>query len=502
MANSDSGDIAVAAAAAAAVSKSEDKEGIPAERKNAASKTLSTDTQFARGPPFWIVDGEPYDFRSFIHKHPGGAGWFLLSGHRDITCQVHTYHVNPAKKVLPLLAKYKITEGHELYDVAKRENLLPKMGAPPFLFAKDFDARTDIPAFDFHNPKHLLPALRKVVDTPEFQKKISSANFWFNVCAYVAMTVYGLNTAAFMFDKFYVPTWVSVALYILLKTSFGAFGHYFVHAKKPNPHPESLFDMPYIGSAIAADGHVALHHAHTHTGADVKTMFFSGIWILPPLYRTIGYTLHKFGLAMTGMIIRCLEISCVEFNLGIFPIMFWLTRFFITAEFYFAYQAGKIVPFFIAFVGTLWFNSFLVLSSHDFEEFYEDPDGGHHPDWGIFQLNNCHDMWITGSKYIDIFLSAGLSSHRSHHLFPYQPSGFANIVSEEPIRKILPDFGLEWHKPKCFWTERAPYVFKFCFMHPTIGMENMSFWLQHIHPMGIFNTIKFILTGFIGFNAV
>jgi hypothetical protein len=250
------------------------------------------------------------------------------------------------------------------------------------------------------------------------------------------------------------------------------------------------------------DGHVQLHHAYTHTGADVKTMFFGAIWELPQLYRGIGYTFHKLGLLLSGMVIRILEISLMEFNFSVFPWQFWALRAFMTAEFWISYSNGKLVPFFISFVLTLWFSTFLVLSSHDFEEFYEDPNGGYHEDWGIFQLQNCHDMTIVGNKHLDMLFSAGLSSHRAHHLFPYQHSGFANIATEELIKKHLPDFGMEWHRPKNFWTERAPYVFGFCFLHPTIGMEDVGFVRQHLSFTGVFKTVKFIATGFFGINAV
>lgn len=59
------------------------------------------------------------------------------------------------------------------------------------------------------------------------------------------------------------PTIICTLLMVVGRTWFGAFGHYYVHAKKPN-WGECVFDMNYVGSNLTAfDGHVMLHHAYT-----------------------------------------------------------------------------------------------------------------------------------------------------------------------------------------------------------------------------------------------
>lgn len=40
-------------------------------------------------------------------------------------------------------------------------------------------------------------------------------------------------------------------------------------------------------------------------------------------------------------------------------------------------------------------------------------------DWGDFQIANALDMEVTGNAYIDCFLTAGLGTHRVHHVLPY-----------------------------------------------------------------------------------
>lgn len=66
----------------------------------------------------------------------------------------------------------------------------------------------------------------------------------------------------------------------------------------------------------------------------------------------------------------------------------------------------------------MWWNLFLIVSSHDFEEPTTKADLRPGQDWGIFQVANSLDMSVTGNEYIDTFLTAGLGCHRVHHLLP------------------------------------------------------------------------------------
>ncbi len=51
-------------------------------------------------------------------------------------------------------------------------------------------------------------------------------------------------------------------------------------------------------------------------------------------------------------------------------------------------------------------------------------------DWAARQICLSYDLSVVGNRWIDLFLSAGLSPHRVHHVLPYQGSGFANLASE------------------------------------------------------------------------
>jgi len=299
-----------------------------------------------------------------------------------------------------------------------------------------------------------------------------------------------------------VSSWLGITLMVVFRTWFGAFGHYYVHGKKPSIL-ETCFDMNYVGTNMTAfDGHVMLHHTYTHTGADIKTSIFAGMWNLPSILRFPGYTVHKFGQTMSGMIIRAFEFIILEFNFNDFHWSIWIMRSFLMAEFWIFFLNGKTWEYMIQFTLTLWFNTFLVLSSHDFEEF-EDHTATYRDDWGVYQVENSHDLTLVFNKYLDVLFSAGLSPHRAHHLLPHQTSGFSNVVSESVIKEVLPNYGLEWIAPKNFWTHRVPVVFRFCFMIPTRGVDkNVGFWEEQFSMDGLKKCLRYMVKGFVGIGSI
>ena len=76
------------------------------------------------------------------------------------------------------------------------------------------------------------------------------------------------------------------------------------------PIAKALFDINYVGtSLIGTDGHVLLHHPYLGSGADVKKTFFDSTLKLHPVLRVPGHTLHKLGIALTGLSMRGREIA-------------------------------------------------------------------------------------------------------------------------------------------------------------------------------------------------
>ena len=85
------------------------------------------------------------------------------------------------------------------------------------------------------------------------------------------------------------------------------------------------------------------------------------------------------------------------------------------------------------------------------------------------QVRVSFDMSVVGNRYLDIFLTAGLSSHRAHHLLPYQKSGFANILSEEAISAACRNRGVPWEPTRSFPFQRLPSLIRHYFLSPPRG---------------------------------
>jgi hypothetical protein len=132
------------------------------------------------------------------------------------------------------------------------------------------------------------------------------------------------------------------------------------------------------------------------------------------------------------------------------------------------------VAWLVQFFVTLWFNTFLVVASHDFEESDSGADLAAIPaplrdDWAARQICLSYDLSVIGNRWIDLFLSAGLSPHRVHHVLPYHGSGFANLATEETVREVCAEAGITWERPRNLLFDRFPAVIRhylFCPVKP------------------------------------
>ena len=119
-----------------------------------------------------------------------------------------------------------------------------------------------------------------------------------------------------------IPAWAFVVIMVVTRTSLAGAGHYQLHRKWKRhqqgrrfelPLGKALFDINYVGtSLIGTDGHVLLHHPYLGSGADVKKTFFDSMLRLHPVLRVPGHTLHKLGIALTGLSLRSREIAKFE----------------------------------------------------------------------------------------------------------------------------------------------------------------------------------------------
>jgi fatty acid desaturase len=428
-----------------------------------------TGTVFPEGRPFWIVDGVAYDFTEWMDRHPGGSVWFRTTQGRDISALFHVYHRNP-QRLRKILEKYRI-EGYSEKDV------LPKLGVPPFLVAPEFDASRDLPRFDFSKESNLLDSIRRKLDGALSKEALRRYDQAFDVVTVLIGLAHVMVLVALILG--WLPAWAFVFIWVTTRTALAGVGHYAIHRKAQDARRKvvtgferALFDINYVGTClIAADGHVLLHHPHLGTGADVKRTFFDGMLRLHPLLRIPGYTLHKLGICVLGLSMRGIEIAFFERDKGIFRADFWAMRLWLVVELIACLVTGHIVAWAAQFVISLWFNTFLVVASHDFEGKNADQQLASLPehlkdDWAAQQICLSYDLSVVGNRWIDLFLTAGLSPHRVHHVLPAQASGFANIASEAAVREACVEAGINWERPRHLLTERFPAIMKHYLLSP------------------------------------
>jgi len=428
-----------------------------------------TGTSLPRGTPFWIVDGVAYDFSAWMKRHPGGAIWFRYSQGRDISAIFHVYHRDP-ERLRKILVKYRI-------DGFGEKDVLPKMGIPPFLLAPDFDASKDIPKLELDGEGTLLNALRGNVASKLSEKVLCRYDLAFDMAMLLIALAHATTLLAIATG--WLAAWACVFVFLITRTALAGAGHYYVHRKKRdgggNTVPQlgqALFDINYVGTCLTAmDGHVLLHHGHMGTGADVKRTFFDGMLRLHPLLRIPGYTLHKLGMSIIGVVIRGFEITFFERDQGIFRLDFWFIRIWLLVELAVCVASGHLLAWLAQFCLCLWFNTFLVLSSHGFEDQDDAARIAKLParlrnDWAARHICLSYDLCIVGNRWVDVLLTAGLSPHRVHHVLPAQRSGFANIASESAVRESCIEAGIDWERPRNVLTERIPAVIKHYLLAP------------------------------------
>lgn len=465
-------------------------------------------------PMNFIIDGEEYDLTDFIPKHPGGPDFLIWAAGRDVTIHVNTYHKDPINRVYPVLKKYKVSEKRDRKKVVKN-----KLGIPHFLLPPKFEAADDIPTYDFdpNNKKLLLNTARKKILDPKVQKEIKRLDNKFDNIAYCLMAVYACLLYTWL--EGYIAWFIAVPAFTILRTGIAGAGHYFVHRPQPN-FLSAVFDFNYVGMAFTAqDGHTLIHHMYTQSDADVKRGFFGGMMGVPRIFRMLVHTLHKLGHVTTGIMIRGYEVELEPDNnehqgaqhhvRAIFPRrlpinwQFWLMHIWLRVELALALWSGVGGAWLMQFCTSLWMNTLMVVSSHDFVDVYEKDS----KDWGRYQLLNSHDLSLTGNPWVDCFLSAGLSPHRAHHIFPYQRSGYANIFSNTYLAEAAKEHGLPWLKPKNYCTEIFPTIFKMYLWSPVCNPisrkpEHASFLEEHLDLECYKYIASYIIAGFYGIGSL
>ncbi|MBR8838022.1 MAG: cytochrome b5 domain-containing protein [Stigonema ocellatum SAG 48.90 = DSM 106950] len=465
-----------------------------------------------RLPDVWVYDGDAYDLSDFITRHPGGEFFIGRMRNRDITILVNIFHPNP-EKVKKILKKYAL--GRK----AVPEDIHPKCNAPEFLFRAGFDAWKDTPKFNFENKEQLLNQIKQRLNKPEMKKKIAQVDWIFDTVTIILGIVYILVQLLRLNFAQYMPMYLFVPLMVFLRISLAGSGHYLIHRPQVglNKALEQIFDINYVPMAfVVTDGHSLLHHPCTQSEVDIKRNVFTAMMELPRYYRIPVHTAHKLAHVLTGMFVRSIEICILGFKFGVKELygswqgsllhyvgLFGM-RILLLIELILYWMHGDIGAWFAQFFLTLWISTFMIVASHDFEEEEAEIALRQERDWAVCQIKNSYDLTMIGNKYIDCFLSAGLSPHRVHHVLPYQRSGFANIVSEDVVREEAEKFNVVWLQPKNFFLDRLPILTKYYLFAPSRMAKEKNFGLlkEHFHPQELLTSMQYILKGFVGIGSI
>lgn len=460
-------------------------------------------------PNVWIYAGEAYDLTEFIKKHPGGEFFIGRTKNRDITTIVNIFHRNP-EKVKRVLKKYALNRQ------ARPEDVHPKYNAPAFLFNDSFNGWEDTPKFKFED-EHLLNQVRKRLEQPEMRQKVAQMDRAFDFVSVLLVIAYVLVQFLRLGFSQYMPAYLFVGLMVMLRLSLSGVGHYLIHRPqtKLNKLFSNVFDINYVPMTfVVADGHSLMHHPYTQSEVDIKKNVFTFMLELPRAYRVPVHTVHKIGHVLTGMFARSIEILILSIKCGVedmygswgrglphFIGVFGM-RFLLLGELILFCLYGDWGVWLAQFTLTLWLSTFMIVVSHDFEE--ETEIDLSEPDWGLLQIKNSYDLTMIGNKYIDCFLSAGLSPHRVHHVLPYQRSGFANLVSEAIVREEAEKLGVIWLEPKNFWVDRLPSMVKHYLFSPSRMAQDRGFGLlkEHFHPQALAVTADYLVKGFAGIGSI
>jgi len=459
-----------------------------------------------------VYNGKAYDLSDWIAKHPGGEFFIGRTKNRDITSIIGSYHKDP-ERIERMLERYSLNRD------ARPEDIHPKANAPDFLFKEDFDSWRDTPKYRFDDKNDLLHAVKARLKAPEVAARMKRMDRIFDVVVIALAISYFAVQGVRLAEQAWMPLPVFVLAMVLLRSSLAGFGHYAIHRaqKGMNKIYTNAFDINYVALAfVTADGHALLHHPHTQSEVDIKKNVFTMMMQVPRLYRVPIHTLHKFGHTVTGMTFRLLDVVRLTRKVGVkemYGSMRGALPHFIGSFGMRALLLGELIVFTVAgdflawalqFVISLWISTFLVVASHDFEvETGELPESGT-GDWAINQIEQAYDLKIIGNRYVDCFLAAGLSSHRVHHVLPYQRSGFANIATEDILREESAKFGVEWLPAKSFFTDRFPKQISTYLLAPSREAEekNWGFVREHLSPTALKTCATYTVQGFTGIGTV
>ena len=180
-----------------------------------------TGTVLPLGRPFWIVDGRAYDFTDWMRLHPGGATWLgPARGAISVPWSIPTTGNRlGCRDFLPNTRSKGVTE----------QDILPKLGVPPFLLEPEFDATTDLPRLDYRDEGSLLAEIRQRVNAKFSKRALKKYDRAFDAVTW-AIGIAHVAALALLIANI-IPGWAFIVIMVVTRTGLAGSGHYHLHRK-------------------------------------------------------------------------------------------------------------------------------------------------------------------------------------------------------------------------------------------------------------------------------
>src|SRR5215204_5786620 len=96
-------------------------------------------------------------------------------------------------------------------------DLLPKLGIPPFLLAPDFDARKDLPKLDYRDQGSLLAEIRTKLNATFSKRDLKKYDRAFDVVTFIVGAAH--LAALVLLITNLLPAWAFVVIMVVTRTS-------------------------------------------------------------------------------------------------------------------------------------------------------------------------------------------------------------------------------------------------------------------------------------------
>ena len=384
----------------------------------------------------WYIDGDAYDLAPFVRWHPGGADLLHRTRGHDISTLFHTFH-RDAPRFEPLLRRYRVHG-----DTA---------GVSTFRDAAQF-----------------LTQAHAQLGTLAWRETVWMQDCAFGLAILALLVTYGvLQWRALEGHLSLLPY---AALMAVVRMCLSSSGKYSVMRKASLLQVTWAFlmDVDYRHSACRG----LQERPFEGAGAEES---LTRLKALPRFYRLpvdwMSQLLHpvRAGLEF-GRLYLGGHSDKWRHLLG-----FVAVRGMLVAEMWWFWCAQK---------WGYWIGQCLMTSLLSFLLAICDPltvsPSTAESDWASHQIARHSDAMLTGSPYIDCFLTGGLSCRRVHTLLPFQKSPFANIASEALLKQLAQEKKIDWRAPENLARDRLYSALDVHLLTQADRSRGKTLWQEHM----------------------